>query len=332
VYSRGRSEEIVGRALEGRRDGVVLATKVHGAMGNDPNMRGNSRRWIAREVEASLRRFRTDHLDLYQLHRPDPRTDLEETLEALTDLVRAGKVRYVGTSAFPAWQLVEAQWLADRRNLTRPRCEQCSYSILVRTAEDSVFPVARKYGIGVIVYSPLAGGWLTGKYRRDREPPEGSRMDRARTMGGRFAPRFDPSRAEVQHRFELVERLEAVADKAAMPLTHLAAAFTLAHPAVTSAIVGPRTMDQLDDHRRGGRSGQPGRSGRPGVGPTLDGFLRPPRRLTDPRSWARSPSGGVSRLEIYTSLGAGRVSGRCGGPDRSGGHQQGLRRWYPGRL
>jgi aryl-alcohol dehydrogenase-like predicted oxidoreductase len=247
VYSRGRSEEIVGRALEGRRYGVVLATKVHGAMGNDPNMRGNSRRWIAREVEASLRRLRTDHLDLYQLHRPDPGTDLEETLEALADLVRAGKVRYVGTSAFPAWQLVEAQWLADRRNLTRPRCEQCSYSILVRTAEDGVFPVARKYGIGVIVYSPLAGGWLTGKYRRDREPPEGSRMDRARTMGGRFAPRFDPSRAEVQHRFELVERLEAVADKAAMALTHVAAAFTLAHPAVTSAIVGPRTMNQLDD-------------------------------------------------------------------------------------
>jgi aryl-alcohol dehydrogenase-like predicted oxidoreductase len=247
VYSRGRSEEIVGRALKGRRDAVILATKVHGAMGDDPNMRGNSRRWIAREVEASLRRLRTDHVDLYQLHRPDPRTDLEETLEALTDLVRAGKVRYVGTSAFPAWQLVEAQWLADRRNLTRPRCEQCSYSILVRTAEDGVFPVALKYGVGVIVYSPLAGGWLTGKYRRDREPPQGSRMERANATGGRLAPRFDPSRAEVQHRFDLVERLEAVADKAGIPLTHLAVAFTLTHPAVTSAIVGPRTSDQLED-------------------------------------------------------------------------------------
>jgi aryl-alcohol dehydrogenase-like predicted oxidoreductase len=247
VYSRGRSEEIVGRALHGRRDDVVLATKVHGAMGDGPNMRGNSRRWIVRELEASLRRLGTDHVDLYQLHRPDPSTALEDTLEALTDLVRAGKVRYVGTSAFPAWHLVEVQWVAERRNLVRPRCEQCSYSIFMRSAERGVFPVARRYGIGVIVYSPLGGGWLTGKYRRDAEPPEGSRADRARTMGGRFAPRFDVSRPEVRRRFELVDRLEAVADKAGLSLTHLAMAFTLAHPAVTSSIIGPRTLDQLDD-------------------------------------------------------------------------------------
>jgi aryl-alcohol dehydrogenase-like predicted oxidoreductase len=247
VYSRGRSEEIVGRALRGRRDDVVLATKVHGAMGGDPNMRGNSRRWIHRELEASLRRLGTDHVDLYQLHRPDFDTDLEETLGALTDAVRAGKVRYVGTSAFPPWHLVEAQWVAERRGLVRPRCEQCSYSILVRSAERGVFPVARRYGIGVIVYSPLAGGWLTGKYRRGQDPPADSRMIRTRKMGGRFAQRFDTGRPEVQARFDVVERLEKVAGDAGLPLPHLAVAFPLTHPAVTSAIIGPRTMDQLDD-------------------------------------------------------------------------------------
>ena len=247
VYSRGRSEEIVGRALRGRRDDVVLATKVHGRMGDDPNMRGNARRWIVREIEESLRRLGTDHVDLYQLHRPDPDTELEETLEAMTDLVRQGKVRYVGTSAFPAWQLVEAQWTAERRNVVRPRCEQCSYSILVRAAERDVFPVARRYGMGVIAYSPLAGGWLTGKYRLGQEPPGGSRMERSRSMGGRFGPRFDESRPQVQRRYEAVDALARVAEKAGVPPAHLALAFTLAHPAVTSAIIGPRTMDQLED-------------------------------------------------------------------------------------
>jgi aryl-alcohol dehydrogenase-like predicted oxidoreductase len=247
VYSRGRSEEIVGRALKGRRDEVVLATKVHGRMGDDPNMRGNSRRWIVREIEESLRRLGTDHVDLYQLHRPDPDTDLEETLEALTDLVRQGKVRAVGTSAFPAWQLVEAEWIAERRGLVRPRCEQCSYSILVRAPERDVFPAALRYGVGVIVYSPLAGGWLTGKYRRGEEPQTGSRMARSRSMGGRFAPRFDQSRPEVQHRYDVVDALTRLADKAGIAVTHLALAFTVAHPAVTSAIIGPRTMEQLED-------------------------------------------------------------------------------------
>jgi aryl-alcohol dehydrogenase-like predicted oxidoreductase len=247
VYSRGRSEEIVGRALRGRRDDVVLATKVHGRMGDDQNMRGNSRRWIVREVEESMRRMGTDHVDLYQLHRPDPDTHLEETMEALTDLVRQGKVRYVGTSAFPAWQIVEAHWTAERRGLVRPRCEQCSYSILVRVAERDVFPVARRHGMGVIVYSPLAGGWLTGKYRRGVEAPEGSRMHRAMTTGGRFAPRFDDSRPEVRRKYEVVEALAGVAEKAGVPPAHLALAFTLAHPAVTSAIIGPRTMEQLED-------------------------------------------------------------------------------------
>jgi aryl-alcohol dehydrogenase-like predicted oxidoreductase len=247
VYSRGRSEEIVGRALTGRRDDVVLATKVHGRMGNDPNMRGNSRRWITREIEESLRRLGTDHVDLYQLHRPDPDTDLEETMEALTDLVRQGKARAVGTSSFPAWQLVEAHWLAGRRGLVRPRCEQSSYSILVRAPERDVFPVAQRYDMGVIVYSPLAGGWLTGKYRQGEDPPEGSRMARSAAMGGRFGPRFDRSRPEVQRRYETVEALSRVADKAGLPPAHLALAFTLAHPAVTSAIIGPRTLQQLED-------------------------------------------------------------------------------------
>jgi aryl-alcohol dehydrogenase-like predicted oxidoreductase len=247
VYSRGRSEEIVGRALQGRRDDVVLATKVHGRMGDDPNMRGNSRRWIVRELEASLRRLGTDHVDLYQLHRPDPDTDLEETLEALSDLVRQGKARAVGTSAFPAWQLVEAHGIAERRALVRPRSEQCSYSILVRVAERDVFPVARRYGMGVIVYSPLAGGWLTGKYRRGEDPPDGSRMERSRSMGGRFGPRFDDSRPEVQRKYEVMDALARVAEKAGVPPAHLALAFTVTHPAVTSAIIGPRTMDQLED-------------------------------------------------------------------------------------
>ncbi|HEX5949249.1 MAG TPA: aldo/keto reductase [Actinomycetota bacterium] len=247
VYSRGRSEEIVGRALRDRRDDVVLATKVHGRMGDDPNMRGNSRRWIVRELEASLRRLGTDHVDLYQLHRPDPDTDLEETLEALTDLVRQGKARAVGTSAFPAWQLVEAHWIAERRGLVRPRCEQCSYSILVRGAERDVFPVARRYGMGVIGYSPLAGGWLTGKYRPGEEPPAGSRMERSRAMGGRFGPRFDEARPEVQRKYEVVDALARVAEKAGVLPAHMALAFTVGHPAVTSAIIGPRTMDQLED-------------------------------------------------------------------------------------
>ena len=247
VYSRGVSEEIVGRALQGRRDRVVLATKVHGAMGGDPNERGNSRRWIVRAIEASLRRLGTDHVDLYQLHRPDPSTELEESLEALTDLVRQGKVRYLGTSAFPAWQIVESHWISERRSLARFRCEQSSYSILVRDRELDVLPAARRYGMGVIAYSPLAGGMLAGRYRRGEEPPADSRVARSQRMGGRIAERFDFERGPVQDKLAIVERLRQVAEEAGIRLTHLAVAFVLAHPAVTSAIVGPRTMDQLRD-------------------------------------------------------------------------------------
>ena len=246
VYSAGESEEIVGRALKGRRDEVVLATKVHGAMGRGMNERGNSRLWIMREVENSLRRLGTDHIDLYQIHRPDPSVDIEETLGALTDLVRQGKVRFIGSSTFPSFQMVEAQWVAERRGLERFVCEQPPYSVFTRHIERGVLPVARRYGMGVIVWSPLAGGWLAGRYRKGEEPPADSRAVRYRRRG-RLHDRFDVSRPEVRRKQEIVEQLATVADKAGISLTHLAIAFTLAHPGVTSAIIGPRTPEQLDD-------------------------------------------------------------------------------------
>jgi aryl-alcohol dehydrogenase-like predicted oxidoreductase len=251
VYSDGRSEEIVGAALHGRRDRVVLATKVHGQMSDDPNERGNSRLWIMREVEASLRRLQTDHIDLYQIHRPDPGTDIEETLGALTDLVHQGKVRYLGCSTFPAWQIVEAHWASERRGFERFVCEQPPYSILVRGIELDVLPVAERYGMGVIVWSPLAGGWLTGKYRRDAEPPSDSRAVRFREQGRPVAARFDLSRPGNQRKLDVVEALQKVADASGMSLTHLATAFSLAHPGVTSTIIGPRTTDQLDNLLKG---------------------------------------------------------------------------------
>jgi aryl-alcohol dehydrogenase-like predicted oxidoreductase len=247
VYSRGESEEIVGKALRGRRDEVVLATKVYGEMGQGPNERGTSRLWIVREVEASLRRLGTDHIDLYQLHRPELDTDLEDTLEALTDLVRHGKVRYTGTSTYPAWLIARAQEIAGRRGLVRFACEQAPYSIFTRHVELDVLEVTRTYGMGVIVWSPLAGGWLTGKYRRGEDAPARSRMERSRVRGGRVADRFDLTRPEAQRKLDLVEELLPIADKAGMPLAHMAIGFILAHPSVASAIIGPRTMEQLDD-------------------------------------------------------------------------------------
>ena len=247
VYSAGESEEIVGKAIAGRRDEVVLATKVHGRMGKGINEQGNSRYWIMREVENSLRRLGTDHIDLYQIHRPRPETDIEETLGALTDLVHQGKVRYIGSSTFPAFQMVEAQWAAERRGLERFVCEQPPYSIFVRHIENDVLPVAQSYGMGVIVWSPLAGGWLTGKYRRDQDVPSDSRAERFKTFGGAVAQRFDMTREANQHKLDLVEELALIADKAGISMTHMANAFTLAHPAVTSAIIGPRTMEQLTD-------------------------------------------------------------------------------------
>jgi aryl-alcohol dehydrogenase-like predicted oxidoreductase len=243
VYSNGESEEIVGKALRGRRDDVVLATKVHGAMnsdgGSDPNRQGNSRRWIRMEVENSLRRLQTDWIDLYQIHRPDPTLDVDETLGVLTDLVREGKVRAIGSSTFPAEQIVEAQWTAERRGRERFRCEQPPYSILARGIERSVLPTCARYGMGVIVWSPLNGGWLSGKYRRGQAWPEGSR--------GAMGLFSAPEKQHNQRKFDAVEQLEKVAADAGLSMTHLAIAWTLEHPAVTSTIIGPKTMAQLTD-------------------------------------------------------------------------------------
>jgi aryl-alcohol dehydrogenase-like predicted oxidoreductase len=240
VYSRGESEEIVGKAIAGRRDDVVLATKVMAPMSEDPNMRGNSRRWIQREVGNSLRRLDTDRIDLYQVHRPDETADVDDTLGALSDLVHQGKVRYAGSSTFPAEYIVEAQWVAERRGRERFRCEQPPYSILVREIERAVLPTCQRYGMGVIPWSPLAGGYLTGRYRKGAEIPAGSRL------AGR--PLDDPrQRAVHEQRLDAVEELLKVAADAGVSLTHLSMAFVLEHPAVTSAIIGPRTMEQLED-------------------------------------------------------------------------------------
>ena len=218
----------------------MLATKFVAPMSEDSNHRGSSRRWIMREVEDSLRRLDIDHIDLYQAHRPDPTTDIDDTLSALSDLVHQGKVRAIGSSTYPAEQIVEAQWVAERRGRERFRCEQPPYSIFVRGIETSVLPTCQKYGMGVIPWSPLAGGWLTGRYRKGSPPPEGGRARRT-------PERFDFERAENQRKLDLVEDLVAAADEAGLSLTHLAMAFVLEHPGVTSAIIGPRTMEQLTD-------------------------------------------------------------------------------------
>jgi aryl-alcohol dehydrogenase-like predicted oxidoreductase len=235
VYSRGESEEIVGRALQGRRGDVVLATKFGLPMGTDANQRGGSPRWIRRAVEDSLRRLDTDYIDLYQMHRPDPGTDIDETLSALTDLVREGKVRAIGSSTFPPDQIVEAQWVSERRGHHRFRTEQPRYSILTRTIEGVVLPLAQRYGMGVLTYGPLSGGWLSG-----RADPTDSH--RATVAARNFDQTVPANRAKV----EVVGELTRVADEAGVPLTHLATAFVLSHPAVTSVIIGPRTPEQLE--------------------------------------------------------------------------------------
>ncbi len=239
VYARGESEEIVGKALKGRRDSVVLATKVHGGMHDtEPNMRGNSRRWIVQEVEASLRRLQTDWIDLYQIHRWDPWTAHEETLGALTDLQRAGKIRYLGSSTYPPSEIVEAQWVAEKRNLARFVCEQPPYSILVRGVEAEVLPLCERYGMGVIPWSPLAGGWLSGRFRKGGEVTS--------HRAARIPARYDLSIPGNQQKLEAVEQLAEVADEAGISLVHLALAFVIRNPAVTAAIVGPRTLEQLE--------------------------------------------------------------------------------------
>jgi aryl-alcohol dehydrogenase-like predicted oxidoreductase len=240
VYSRGESEEIVGKALAGgRRDDVVLATKVHGRMGDDPNQFGNSRRWIAREVEASLRRLNTDWIDLYQIHRPEPETDIDETLGALGDLVHQGKIRYIGSSTFPPSRIVEAQWVARDRGRERFVCEQPPYSMLVRGVEDDVLPTCRRHGMAVIPWSPLAGGWLSGRWRKGADAPGSTRADR-------IPARYDLSIPANQRKLDAVEALAQLAEEAGLPLIHLAIAFVINHPAVTAAIIGPRTMEHLE--------------------------------------------------------------------------------------
>jgi aryl-alcohol dehydrogenase-like predicted oxidoreductase len=240
VYSRGESEEIVGKALAGgRRERVVLATKVHGTMGEDANEQGNSRRWITREVDASLRRLGTDWIDLYQIHRPDSSCAIEETLAALTDLVRAGKIRYFGSSTFPAHEIVEAQWVSERRGLGRFVCEQPPYSMLVRGVEADVLPVCEQYGVGVIPWSPLGGGWLSGRYRKDAKVPS---SHRAKLV----ANRYDMTLPVNQAKLEAADRLAALAEESGLSLVQMALAFVLEHPAVTAAIIGPRTLEQLE--------------------------------------------------------------------------------------
>jgi aryl-alcohol dehydrogenase-like predicted oxidoreductase len=242
VYSQGDSEVIVGEALAGgKRDDIVLATKVWGAMGEDPNQRGNSRRWIIREVENSLRRLGTDWIDLYQIHRYEPNIDLDVTLGALTDLVQAGKVRYVGHTTFPVSAIVEAQWTARERGRERFMSEQPTYSILTRAIETEVLPTCARYGMGVISYSPVAGGWLTGRYRQGTEVTGPASYARQR-----LADRFDMSLPENQRKLEAVEQLAQLAEQAGLTLIQLAIAFVLRHPAVTAAIIGPRTMEHLE--------------------------------------------------------------------------------------
>ena len=239
VYSQGENEEIVGKALKGRRDDIVLATKFHGQMGDEINHQGSSRRWIMTEVENSLRRLGTDYIDLYQVHRPREDTDVEETLSALTELVRAGKIRYFGSSTFPASQIVEAQWVARDRGLERFKTEQPPYSMLVRGIEADVLPTAQRHGMGVIPWSPLAGGWLSGKYRKGADVPTSTRADR-------LPHRYDLSLPGNQRKFEAADALGALADEVGIPLIEIAIAFVINHPAVTSAIIGPRTMEHLE--------------------------------------------------------------------------------------
>ena len=239
MYSAGESEEIVGAALRGRREHVVLATKAHHPMGEDVNQRGSSRRWLLRAVEDSLRRLQTDWIDLFQVHRPDPDTRIDETLGALDDLVRSGKVRYVGSSTFPAHQMVEAQWCSDVRRRERFVTEQPPYSVLCRGIEADVLPTAQRYDMGVLTWSPLAGGWLSGAWRKGADAPQGHRA-------GLRPARFDLAAPENQAKLEAADALARLAEDAGLSLVHLALAFVTEHPAVTCAILGPRTMEQLE--------------------------------------------------------------------------------------
>ena len=242
VYSIGRSEEVTGEALKrnGKRHDLVLATKVHGKMGEGVNDLGNSRRHIIEQCEASLRRLQTDYIDLYQIHRPQPDMPVDATLRALDDLLRAGKVRYLGTSTFAAWQVVESLWVAKELGLHRFVCEQPPYNLLDRRIERELLPMARTYGFATIPWSPLAGGLLTGKYKRGEEPPEGAR----------FADQTNPIyRRRLNDRiYDVIEGLQPIAEDKGVSLSQLALAWVMQQPGVTSPIIGPRTMEQLEDN------------------------------------------------------------------------------------
>ena len=242
IYNEGRSEEVTGKALsrDGKRAKVFLATKVYNRMGDGPNDWGASRRHIFEQVDASLKRLGTDWIDLYQIHRPDPTTPIDETLRALDDLVRLGKIRYAGCSTYQPWRLMQALWQSDKLMITRYDSEQPPYSIMERRVEYGILPVALDYNIAIIPWSPLFGGWLTGKYRRGQRPPEGSREARG--------ARFDETDTRTKARLDAVEKLIPIADDKGVPISQFALAWVLGHPAVTSPIIGPRTEEQLADN------------------------------------------------------------------------------------
>ncbi|GAB3606525.1 aldo/keto reductase [Conyzicola nivalis] len=239
IYSFGESEEIVGKAIAGKRDDLVIATKFFNGMKQQPNYRGGSRRWIVRAVEDSLRRLGTDYIDLYQMHRPDEHTDIDESLGALSDLVTQGKVRYIGSSTFQPSQVVEAQWSARQNHTARFVTEQPPYSMLARGIEADLLPTTLRHGVGTLVWSPLAGGWLSGKFRAGQDLPTTHRSDRD-------PGRYDLSKPGIAAKFDAASALGELADDLGVPLVHLALAFVLRHPGVTSAIIGPRTMEQLE--------------------------------------------------------------------------------------
>ena len=240
VYSRGVSETVTGKALAGgKRERVILATKVHGRMGDGPNDLGNHRQHIFQQVDASLRRLQTDYIDLYQIHRPQADTPIDETLDALNDLVRMGKVRYIGSSTFPAWQLVESYWVSDRRGFARFICEQPPYHLFDRRIENEVLPACRKYGTAVIPWSPLAGGWLSGKYRKGQPLPEVGRHLRAME---------NPAEPSVARKLDAVEQLLPLAAEVGATLSQLALTWNLQQAGITAPIIGPRTMEQLLDN------------------------------------------------------------------------------------
>lgn len=239
VYSKGVSETHVGKAIKDRRDQVFLATKVHGRMGDGPNEQGNSRVHIMKQVDDSLHRLQTDYIDLYWIHRPDENTPIDETLRALDDLVRQGKVRYIGLSTFPAWQTMEAIMISEKMNLERFVAEQPPYNLLDRSLEEEVVPLCQKYGIGIMPWGPLAEGWLAGKYRKGQALPQGTRIE---------GKKLDMEARYIQDRLDIIEALIPIAEEKNVSLSQLALAWLIRQPGVTSPIIGPRTMEQLQDN------------------------------------------------------------------------------------